>query len=437
MTDIRHLQLAQFSNAAFSDAPGALPGGFQPLTAPALGIAIDTPGEGFANGIYRNANGQALVATGVLGGQQTIVIAFRGADERQDSINVLQNPNADYAAFAELIAAVDQVAAAPGGVTQVAVTGHSLGGSLAQLFMVNHPLGTTGAVTYLASTTGSPGALIEDGPDPRVTNYAIVDDPAVFLGENRAGVGDALDGNTLLSNAAADLAADIFPGLTAQDARSSIPTFTTNYENRGETVNLPGKAGGTGPITSVAGLLTADPDQHNISQYLTELGGVVNRAPGSGALPLFDAGFYLSRYGDVAAAGFDAVQHWSIYGWREGRDPNALFDGSFYRQANPDVTAAGLDPLLHYEAYGWREGRDPNAFFDTSAYLATYADVSASGVNPLLHYLIYGWSEGRDTGPAFDPVGYLAANPDVAAAGLNPLTHFLLFGQAEGRDPLV
>jgi hypothetical protein len=40
--------------------------------------------------------------------------------------------------------------------------------------------------------------------------------------------------------------------------------------------------------------------------------------------------------------------------------------------------------------YGWTEGRDPNAFFNTKGYLDTYADVKASGVNPLMHYDQFG-----------------------------------------------
>jgi hypothetical protein len=433
MTDIRHYQLAQFSDLAFLDAPGPLPGGFAPLTAAELGIAIDEPGEGFDNGIYRNANAQALVASGTLGGQETIVIAFRGADERTDSITSLQNPNAAYPGFEELVAAVDALAAQPGGVTQVAVTGHSLGGSLTQLFMVNHPAVAGGEVHYFASTTGSPGALIPDGPDARLTNHVVADDPAVLLGENRAAVGDALSGNSLLAEQAADVAAGLFPGLTRQDALDSIPAFTENYENRGETVFLPGKTGGTGQADAVVGVATGDPGQHDISLYIQEMGQLVNRAPGAGALPLFDAGFYLRQNADVAAAGVDAQQHYEAFGWREGRDPNAAFDAAFYLGANPDVAAAGIDPLLHYETFGWREGRDPDAVFDSSAYLGTNTDVAAAGMEPLLHYLLYGWSEGRDPGPGFDTTGYLASNPDVAEAGMNPLLHYMEYGINEGR----
>jgi len=297
--------------------------------------------------------------------------------------------------------------------------------------MSAHPDGTT-PVRYVATTTGSPGALIPDSADGRIQNFVIVDDPAVFLGENREAVGNALD-NPLIGRAVAEVAARILPGLTVNDALDSIPTLTTDFENAGVTVLLPGKAGGTGQFTTVTGLLQADPGQHNISLYISEISDIALRLPGRGNEPLFDPAFYLAKNPDVAASGMDAQDHYDIYGWREGRDPTAVFDTSAYLAANPDVAAAGANPMIHYSTYGWHENRDPNALFDTSAYLALNTDVAAANIDPLTHYLQYGWSEGRNPGPAFDTSSYLAANPDVAAAGVNPLAHYLEFGINEGR----
>jgi pimeloyl-ACP methyl ester carboxylesterase len=431
MATIRDYTLAQFADTAFQDTPAALPGGFSPLTAGALGVVVDAPGESFTNGVYRQDNAAALVGTGILGGQATIVLAFRGADDRVDSNNVLRDPATDYGKFAELIAAVDKLAAS-GAYQQVAIAGHSLGGSLAQVFMANHPDGTT-PVHYVADTFGSPGALVPDANDARITNFVVVDDPAVFLGENREAVGNTIEGNIVLERGAAELAGTVFPGLTVDDALAAIPSFTANYENAGATVNLPGKAGGTGPVSSVTGLLQADPAQHAITLYIREIGDIAFRLPGSGNEQLFDAGFYLRHNPDVQAAGVNALQHFETFGWREGRDASAAFDTGYYLQHNPDVAAAGVNPLQHFETYGWREGRAPDAFFSPGAYLAANPDVAATGVNPLIHYLLYGWSEGRDPGPDFDTSAYLAANPDVAAAGVNPLLHYLEFGINEGR----
>jgi hypothetical protein len=216
----------------------------------------------------------------------------------------------------------------------------------------------------------------------------------------------------------------------------------------------------------------------------------IDNADGS---PLVDDLFYLSRYGDVAAAGIDADTHYAEYGFREGRDPNAFFSTKGYLAANPDVRAAGLNPLSHYDQYGFREGRDPGVNFDNEAYYAANPDVRAAGLNPLRHYLEYGQGEGRTTDDAigrpadlgasqgfdaqfyllgnvdvaeaaiaagsdsfafalnhytkygiaegrdpnavFDTDGYLAAYPDVQAAGVNPLTHYVQYGAREGRDP--
>ncbi|MBK1660506.1 alpha/beta hydrolase family protein [Paracraurococcus ruber] len=431
MTSIRDYVLAQFSEAAFLDAPGTLPAGFTPLTAQQLGVVIDAPGESFQNGVYRFDNAAALVGVGTLGGLQTLVVAFRGADDRVDSNAVLRDPATEYAKFAELVAAVDSFAAG-GQVQQLAITGHSLGGSLTQLYMAAHPAGTL-PVPLFADTFGSPGALVTDTPDARITNYVVVDDPAVWLGENRQAVGNVLGSSDLVARGVADQAANVFPGLTSDDARAAVPLLTTNYENAGTDVNLPGKAGGTGPISSVAGLVTADPDQHEISLYVREVGALAVRTPGSGTEALFDAAYYLRQNPDVAAAGVNAQQHYDSFGFKEGRDPSALFSTSFYLAGNPDVAAAGVNPLQHYETFGFKEGRDPDPFFDTSFYLQNNPDIAAAGIDPLVHYLLFGWSEGRDPSAEFDTSSYLAANQDVAVAGVNPLLHYLEFGIAEGR----
>jgi hypothetical protein len=75
----------------------------------------------------------------------------------------------------------------------------------------------------------------------------------------------------------------------------------------------------------------------------------------------------------------------------------AEFDAAYYRGANPDVIASGFDPLDHFLAYGWREGRDPTALFSVQDYLESNPDVAAAGVNPFVHYVEMGREEGRPT----------------------------------------
>ena len=205
----------------------------------------------------------------------------------------------------------------------------------------------------------------------------------------------------------------------------------------------------------------------------------------AGAVPLFDASYYLAQNPDVKAAGVDPLQHFETYGWREGRDPSLLFSDAKYLAAYADVKAAGVDPLLHYRNYGqgegraafltggsaaadplvdpayydhqlgassipsgmagqqqaawsygsggWQRGLDPDAWFDTKFYLSHNPDVAAAGVDPLKHYETYGWREGRDPSAEFSTNKYLATYADVKAAGVDPLLHFVDYGKAEGR----
>lgn len=100
------------------------------------------------------------------------------------------------------------------------------------------------------------------------------------------------------------------------------------------------------------------------------------RAPGEGDAAedpseTVDAAWYLARYGDVAAAGKDPVEHYTLYGRGENRFPNAAaeardglaaqVDAAWYLARYTDVAAAGQDPREHFLLYGRAEGRFPNA----------------------------------------------------------------------------
>lgn len=112
-----------------------------------------------------------------------------------------------------------------------------------------------------------------------------------------------------------------------------------------------------------------------------------------------------------------------------------LFDAGWYLHQYPDVAEVGTDPLMHYLSVGAGEGRDPNAFFDSDWYVRQYPDVGDVAVNPLVHYVAHGAQEMRDPGPMFSTASYAAQNPDVVAANVEPLHHFLVHGLAEGRSP--
>ena len=192
MTPTTDALLAQFSAAAYSDTPVALPAGFTALDPSNFGMALQ-PGETFSDGIFRSGNGVAQLSIGDVEGLPTLVIAFRGSDDAVDSQQDLNNVNAAYASFGSLVAAVDAASAAWG--IPVVATGHSLGGSLAQLYMANHP-DQPGMPGHAAVTFGSGGAILPAGTDERITNYVIADDPAVALAAHRAEIGEVPAGRT-------------------------------------------------------------------------------------------------------------------------------------------------------------------------------------------------------------------------------------------------
>jgi subtilisin family serine protease len=76
----------------------------------------------------------------------------------------------------------------------------------------------------------------------------------------------------------------------------------------------------------------------------------------------FDADYYLQKNPDIAAAvssgafasGFD---HYVRFGMAEGRDSSPFFNAKGYLDANPDVRAAGVNALTHFLIAGFAEGR--------------------------------------------------------------------------------
>ena len=190
--------------------------------------------------------------------------------------------------------------------------------------------------------------------------------------------------------------------------------------------------------------------------------------------PRFQAGYYLNRYPDVGLLGVDAVLHYCLWGWREGRDPAPDFSTLFYLKTHGDVAVAEINPFWHFLVEGEREGReirladyeepepvevaDPQEnqpalergaeeeqpvgdmedlrdAFDAEFYLGRYPDVRRFGIDPLEHYWTIGWAEGRDPTLDFSTCHYLETNPDIAARThlMNPFWHYVMAGRAEGR----
>lgn len=77
---------------------------------------------------------------------------------------------------------------------------------------------------------------------------------------------------------------------------------------------------------------------------------------------------------------------------------SGLFDARWYMRQYPEVRKRTGNALRHYLLYGWLEGKSPGPAFNATEYLEAYPSVKASGMNPLLHFIHFGRFEGRTAG---------------------------------------
>lgn len=136
--------------------------GWHAVTAAELGMAEKGSGSvrySFKDGIYQgdthgSSEGQALVLSRTIDGESVLTVAFRGTVDLIDQYKDYFPFDKHYKNFKPLVAAVKEyVADKANGIDKVVVTGHSLGGAMAQLFM-NEKLD----VPVSGYTFGSPGA---------------------------------------------------------------------------------------------------------------------------------------------------------------------------------------------------------------------------------------------------------------------------------------
>lgn len=133
--------------------------------------------------------------------------------------------------------------------------------------------------------------------------------------------------------------------------------------------------------------------------------------------PFFSIKRYLEKNQDVRESGIEPFYHWLSGGRDEGRSANLslfpakeltesekavehLFDIGFYLKTYPDVAQAKQNPFVHYMRVGWREGRNPNKDFNTIHYMLNNLDVITSQYNPLYHFAKF----GNGNMPAFNEV---------------------------------
>jgi len=150
---------------------------------------------------------------------------------------------------------------------------------------------------------------------------------------------------------------------------------------------------------------------------------------------LFDVRWFSARNTDLVDAGIDTLAHYSRYGWREGRWPNAYFDPAWYLSRSRDVRESGREPLLHYIEHGEAEGRQPVEWFDPEWYRRTNS--VPAGQLCLAHFLVHRCGGLVGPIPEFDPAFYLSHSPDVRAALMDPFEHYMVQGAIENRQPMA
>ncbi len=131
----------------------------------------------YTGGYGGSAEAGVLLVRGLVNGKTTLVIAFRGTDQTSDALD-WPNHEGHYAKLKPLI---DSLKTYVNGFEQIYVTGHSLGGAMAQIFMKKEFAGDN---RFRAATFGSSGTISQytDTADARIVNFAHKQDLVVAAG---------------------------------------------------------------------------------------------------------------------------------------------------------------------------------------------------------------------------------------------------------------
>lgn len=277
MLSVQDVALMRLAYDADLGGSAPLPAGFTAMTNAGLALPVQNgpmirgPGtyiDQITNGLYNYYESRVLATVGTLNGVTTATLAFSDATGESASVRGLTYIADQYGLLSRLIAAFDALVTRQG-VTQVAVTGNGLGGAMAQFYMAAHA--DTATVQYRADTFGSSGAAISAGTDPRINLVQIADDPAVYVGQNRASIPAQIQADPTLASTPLFTGGQVYPGLTTSDLNGSLPSFTTNYVNRGTVTLLPNADGSfTQPGTLAAAAATSVGDA-SATSYLSRM----------------------------------------------------------------------------------------------------------------------------------------------------------------------
>lgn len=174
---------------------------------------------------------------------------------------------------------------------------------------------------------------------------------------------------------------------------------TINYEDISKSI----------PIIRKLGLIDNE-YYYNNYKYIGELDPLTHYMikgwkEGNNPSKEFDTKFYLTIHEDVENAGMIPLVHYVLYGIHEDRSINEkeelekiqeliplvkksdLFEDEYYIKQCPCLTK--LSPIEHYLIYGWREGFNPSEKFDNDFYIENYPITKKTELNPIIHYIKY------------------------------------------------
>lgn len=93
-----------------------------------------------------------------------------------------------------------------------------------------------------------------------------------------------------------------------------------------------------------------DGPAHGVPEFAQQIEALSNTE-------LFDPAWYLETYPDVGESGMSPKEHYVRSGAFEGRNPGPEFNTMAYYLANTDIAAMGWPALVHYTLFGQAEGR--------------------------------------------------------------------------------